>query len=136
MAENNSFTSHFVELRTRLLHSLIFIFIINFFALPSFCQPFNKIKIKNEIKKNLKNTIYLSEFQEKTSDGKVKYGNMIFDGKNQKIGIGYDNGTIIVLNGKYIYAVIDGKINMIKASNTALKLLFAIDKVQMKNIKN
>ena len=27
MAENNSFTSHFVELRTRLLHSLIFIFI-------------------------------------------------------------------------------------------------------------
>ena len=28
MAENNSFTSHFVELRTRLLHSLIFIFIV------------------------------------------------------------------------------------------------------------
>ena len=34
MAENNSFTSHFVELRTRLLHSLIFIlivFIISYF---------------------------------------------------------------------------------------------------------
>ena len=28
MAENNSFTSHFVELRTRLLHSLIFIFLV------------------------------------------------------------------------------------------------------------
>ena len=28
MAENNSFTSHFVELRTRLLHSLILIFIV------------------------------------------------------------------------------------------------------------
>ena len=28
MAENNSFTSHFVELRTRLLHSLVFIFIV------------------------------------------------------------------------------------------------------------
>mgnify|MGYP003307756397 CR=1 FL=1 len=28
MAENNSFTSHFVELRERLLQSLIFIFII------------------------------------------------------------------------------------------------------------
>ena len=28
MAENNHFTSHFVELRTRLLHSLIFIFIV------------------------------------------------------------------------------------------------------------
>ena len=28
MAENNSFTSHFVELRTRLFHSLIFIFIV------------------------------------------------------------------------------------------------------------
>ena len=28
MADNNSFTSHFVELRTRLLNSLIFIFIV------------------------------------------------------------------------------------------------------------
>ena len=28
MAESNSFTSHFVELRSRLLNSLIFIFII------------------------------------------------------------------------------------------------------------
>ena len=28
MADSNSFTSHFVELRTRLLNSLIFIFII------------------------------------------------------------------------------------------------------------
>ena len=28
MADNNSFTSHFVELRTRLLHSLIFIFVV------------------------------------------------------------------------------------------------------------
>ena len=28
MAENNSFTSHFVELRSRLLNSLIFIFIV------------------------------------------------------------------------------------------------------------
>ena len=28
MAESNSFTSHFVELRTRLLHSLIFIFFV------------------------------------------------------------------------------------------------------------
>ncbi len=28
MAESNSFTSHFVELRTRILHSLLFIFII------------------------------------------------------------------------------------------------------------
>ena len=27
MAENNSFTSHFIELRTRLLNSLIFIFL-------------------------------------------------------------------------------------------------------------
>ena len=27
MADNNSFTSHFIELRTRLLHSLIFIFV-------------------------------------------------------------------------------------------------------------
>ena len=28
MADSNSFTSHFVELRSRLLNSLIFIFII------------------------------------------------------------------------------------------------------------
>ena len=28
MAESNSFTSHFVELRTRLLNSLIFIFVV------------------------------------------------------------------------------------------------------------
>ena len=28
MADSNSFTSHFIELRTRLLNSLIFIFIV------------------------------------------------------------------------------------------------------------
>ena len=32
MADSNSFTSHFVELRTRLLQSLIFIFIVFIFA--------------------------------------------------------------------------------------------------------
>ena len=28
MADNNSFTSHFIELRSRLLNSLIFIFVV------------------------------------------------------------------------------------------------------------
>ena len=32
MAESNSFTSHFVELRSRLLNSLIFIFVIFIFS--------------------------------------------------------------------------------------------------------
>ena len=32
MAENSSFTSHFVELRARLLNSLIFIFVIFIFS--------------------------------------------------------------------------------------------------------
>ena len=32
MAKSDSFTSHFVELRTRLLHSLIFIFVMFVFS--------------------------------------------------------------------------------------------------------
>ena len=32
MAESNSFTSHFIELRSRLLNSLIFIFVVFVFA--------------------------------------------------------------------------------------------------------
>ena len=50
MAENNSFTSHFVELRTRLLHSLIFIFIAFIISYIFAEEIYNKFieKIKEE----------------------------------------------------------------------------------------
>ncbi len=60
MAKGNSFTSHFIELRTRLLHSLIFIFVIfifsYFFAEEIYnflVEPYAKVVRDDEVSRRL-----------------------------------------------------------------------------------